>query len=680
MESDPDRVPGSATGETSPRSRGALTGEVGGSAAGRRRAAIARGGRARAHGHGGARRWGAELLRPAGAEGAGVGVGDPGLLLHRRARRCLGRARRHRQIAGGRGIAALVRRSRLVAAGGAAASAGLLVMDLGRPPRFLAMLRVFRPSSPMNMGAWLLAGFGGLSAAAALPAPAGRAPGATDAAALGAAVLGLPLVGYTGVLLANTAVPVWQETRNTLPILFAFSGAVSAGGLSTSGAHPAPGGEMARRFGLVAKGAELALSRALHREAGAVPQVERTLRRGRGGALLRAARAMLGASALLDFLPGPSRARCAALGSAGPRRDAGAPLRRGGQPGGPRRGTRRRPSRCSGPGAGPPSWLRAGRAPRCRRLPGVDATGKEQAEHMEQPLPRAAAAPGRLEPARAAPSRTPRAGSIRYLRLSLTDRCNFRCTYCSPADARAAGRAALARRAGPPVPGLRGRWACAGSGSPAASRRSARTWWRSCATRPHARRRGRRAHHERPPPRRAGRSAPRRGAGRAQRLARHARPARLARRLRQGRAARPDPRRHRRARRPLPLAEAQHGGAARRERGRARRARPLRLGPRSAPALHRADAVRGRRGRCRSPRCARCSPREGFALAPDGWRGWGPARHMRGARPRRAGGAGRLHRRDDGELLRGLQPGPGGGRRRVPGVPRRAPEREPCGI
>lgn len=284
-------------------------------------------------------------------------------------------------LVGGRGIAALVRRCRLVAAGGAAASAGLLVMDLGRPARFLAMLRVFRPSSPMNMGAWLLTGFGGLSAAAALPAAVGAPRArAAGAAALGAGLLGLPLVGYTGVLLADTAVPVWQSTRNTLPILFAFSGAVSAGGLFDLWRTPGAGGEMAHRFGLVAKGAELALSGALHREAGAVPQVERALRRGRGGALLRAARAMLAASALLDLVPGRSRKRRAASGALAL---AGTlALRFGVVAAG--RSSARDPQATFAlqrAGRGAAELVTRGEAPSMPSLPGFDATGKERAEH-----------------------------------------------------------------------------------------------------------------------------------------------------------------------------------------------------------------------------------------------------------------------------------------------------------
>jgi hypothetical protein len=219
------------------------------------------------------------------------------------------------QLAGGPGVARFVRRARVVAAGGAVASSALLIADLGRPERFLAMLRVFRPSSPMNQGTWVLSSFGACSAAAALgallplPRPLRRA---ADAAGLGAALLGLPLVGYTGVLLANTAVPVWQATRNTLPILFAFSGMVSAAATFDLWPVPGPGTRIARRLGLVSRGAEFALSNALHREAGVVPRVERALRHGRGGLLLRAARFGLLAASLLDVLPGaraPGRRR-----------------------------------------------------------------------------------------------------------------------------------------------------------------------------------------------------------------------------------------------------------------------------------------------------------------------------------------------------------------------------------
>jgi formate-dependent nitrite reductase membrane component NrfD len=208
------------------------------------------------------------------------------------------------QLAGAEGDDPLVRRCREVALGGAIASAALLVADLGRPARFLNMLRVFRPTSPMNMGTWILSAFGACAGAAALPAFV-RMPRAivrtADAAGLAAGAIGLPLVGYTGVLIANTAVPVWQSTRNTLPILFAFSGAVSAGGLLQ--AWPARvGAPVATRFGRIAKAAELGLSYALDREAALrAPRVARPLHTGASGAMLRAARGCVAASLLLDL-------------------------------------------------------------------------------------------------------------------------------------------------------------------------------------------------------------------------------------------------------------------------------------------------------------------------------------------------------------------------------------------
>lgn len=291
--------------------------------------------------------------------------------------------------AGGRGTGTLVRRCRLVAAGGAALSAALLVKDLGRPARFLAMLRVFRPTSPMNMGTWILSAFGACAGLAALPAfaPGARALApAANAAAYGAAVLGLPLVGYTGVLIANTAVPVWQQTRNTLPVLFAFSGAVSAGGLLDLWRTPGAGGEMAHRFGLVAKGGELALSNALHHEARVVPRVERALRTGRGGALLTAARTLLAASALLDLLPGrgPSlrRATSGALALAGT-----LALRFGVVAAG--RSSARDPHATfemqrAGRGAAELARKKEA-APAMPTLPGIDATGKESSQHGAAP-------------------------------------------------------------------------------------------------------------------------------------------------------------------------------------------------------------------------------------------------------------------------------------------------------
>ena len=52
--------------------------------------------------------------------------------------------------------------ARRVALGALMPSPPLLIMDLGRPERFYNMLRIFKPRSPMSMGAWCLSVFGGL--------------------------------------------------------------------------------------------------------------------------------------------------------------------------------------------------------------------------------------------------------------------------------------------------------------------------------------------------------------------------------------------------------------------------------------------------------------------------------------------------------------------------------------
>lgn len=81
-------------------------------------------------------------------------------------------------MAGLTGYDRLALTARVTAALGAAAGAGFLVAELGRPERFLNMLRIFKPSSPMSMGSWTLAAHSTLTAAAAasaLLAP-GQAP------------------------------------------------------------------------------------------------------------------------------------------------------------------------------------------------------------------------------------------------------------------------------------------------------------------------------------------------------------------------------------------------------------------------------------------------------------------------------------------------------------------------
>jgi formate-dependent nitrite reductase membrane component NrfD len=116
---------------------------------------------------------------------------------------------------------------------GVAVSPLLLISDLGRPLRFLNMLRVFKVTSPMSVGSWILTAEGGLLTLTAAHEFLGLFPRrlARAAEAL-AAALGMPLATYTAALVANTAVPVWHEGRRELPFAFAGGSAMAAGGLA----------------------------------------------------------------------------------------------------------------------------------------------------------------------------------------------------------------------------------------------------------------------------------------------------------------------------------------------------------------------------------------------------------------------------------------------------------------
>ena len=130
----------------------------------------------------------------------------------------------------------LVLTARIVAAIGAVVSPVLLVSDLGRPQRFLYMLRVFKPQSTMSVGAWTLVVFTFATfAALALATPIGRALTGSTALTAAADMLGiftgLVLATYTGVLLGATAIPVWAANASYLPLHFAASSLGAAAGM-----------------------------------------------------------------------------------------------------------------------------------------------------------------------------------------------------------------------------------------------------------------------------------------------------------------------------------------------------------------------------------------------------------------------------------------------------------------
>jgi hypothetical protein len=132
----------------------------------------------------------------------------------------------------------LVKHARWIAAAGSVISPALLIADLGRPERFLAMLRVFKPQSPMSVGVWTLLAFSTGAAAAAFAGflherygsslPLSVLENAGQAASL---AFGLPFSNYTGVLIGATAIPVWNRNAGDLPLHFAASGLGAGVGL-----------------------------------------------------------------------------------------------------------------------------------------------------------------------------------------------------------------------------------------------------------------------------------------------------------------------------------------------------------------------------------------------------------------------------------------------------------------
>jgi hypothetical protein len=206
----------------------------------------------------------------------------------------------------------LSRAAKAGAAGAISLSAAALVRDLGRPERFVNMLRVFKVTSPMSMGSWLLAGYGPMAAAAAACAVTGRLPRAGAAATAGATVLGPAVATYTAALICNTAVPAWHDGHREMPYLFAGSAAAAAGGLGLL-AVPAGRARQAARFALLGAAAEITAKKLMMRRLGVTAEPYET---GRAGELLRGAELLLAAGAAGAVIAGRSRIAAAASGAA----------------------------------------------------------------------------------------------------------------------------------------------------------------------------------------------------------------------------------------------------------------------------------------------------------------------------------------------------------------------------
>ena len=162
------------------------------------------------------------------------------------------------------GYRELARVAKVGALGAISLSAVALVHDLGRPGRFANMLRVFKPSSPMSVGSWLLAGYGPVAGAAAVSEMTGILPKAGTAATLGAGLLGPAIATYTAALICDTAVPAWHAGYREMPYVFAGSAASAAGGLGLLTTRPADA-EPARNLAVFGAAVELIAKRQLIR-------------------------------------------------------------------------------------------------------------------------------------------------------------------------------------------------------------------------------------------------------------------------------------------------------------------------------------------------------------------------------------------------------------------------------
>jgi hypothetical protein len=199
----------------------------------------------------------------------------------------------------------LAKRTWIVTLAAGTASPVLLITDLGKPERFLNMLRVFKPTSPMSVGSWIV-GATGLSAGVATAHELlGLFPRSGPFARFAAGVLGLPMATYSAALISNTAVPVWHEARRELPFLFAANSAASAGATAAA-ITPAPASAPARRLAVVGAVAELVIAQAMERRLG---ETGGPFHNGKAGAFARAGKAFTALGAGLMAVAGRRRSR-----------------------------------------------------------------------------------------------------------------------------------------------------------------------------------------------------------------------------------------------------------------------------------------------------------------------------------------------------------------------------------
>jgi hypothetical protein len=222
------------------------------------------------------------------------------------------------------GRPALRRTARFTSLAALGFSLAALVHDLGRPSRFLNMLRVAKLTSPMSVGTWILALHGPFAGAATaaevagmLPAGWRRGPVAL-ALRLGrpagviAAMTAPPVAAYTAVLLADTATPSWHSAYRELPFVFCASAAAASGGMGMIGSPTAQAGP-ARVFAVGGAVVEVTAEQRMERSMGLTAE---TLHQGRAGRLMKASKALTAAGAVGAVMGRRSRVLSALSGAA----------------------------------------------------------------------------------------------------------------------------------------------------------------------------------------------------------------------------------------------------------------------------------------------------------------------------------------------------------------------------
>jgi hypothetical protein len=202
------------------------------------------------------------------------------------------------------GNARLAHNAQIIALGAMTASPLLLISDLGRPERFYNMLRVFKPTSPMSVGSWLLAVQGTATGIAGLCQIFGVFRRLHGLAQTTAGLAGPPLSTYTGALIADTAIPVWHEARRELPLIFAGGAAATAGGAAAALTDPEAAGP-ALRLALFGTALELGATHVMERRLG--PLVAEPYREGPSGRYAKLSKGLTVAGGAVLALAGRRR-------------------------------------------------------------------------------------------------------------------------------------------------------------------------------------------------------------------------------------------------------------------------------------------------------------------------------------------------------------------------------------